>query len=483
MSLDLVLINPPLTMEERYGKFAALGSNTPNLGLCYLASSARSKGFSVKIIDAPVQDLNINQTVSLVKECRPKFIGVTAPTVSIIRADRVAKAIKDIGIKAPVIIGGAHVSALPVETMKEFPAFDIGVINEGELTILDILNTDANPRDLEKISGIVFRDNEDVFLTLPKSPTEDIDLLPYPAFDLLPDLAKHYRPSSHSYLRLPCASLVTSRGCNGKCLFCARPFIGERYRGHSAEYTLGMIDLLVKNYGVRDILFYDDNFLLDKKRVTAICEGLLKKNYNISWSCLARNETITSDFLNLIKRAGCWQIAFGIESGDQTILNNLKKRTTVEKNLKAIELTNKAGIHSRGYFMIGCPGETVESMNKTMDFTVSSGLKDFHSTFCTPMPGSELFDKAEDYGKFEKDWSKLGFWEPAFIPKGLSSKQLIAMHKKMFRVFYLRPKIIFRYAVFGMLHPGRIASYLKAGLAVLSYIFKTKAVDPKKVKN
>ena len=277
MALDLVLINPPLTMEERYGKFAALGSTTPNLGLCYLGASARNNGFNIKIIDAPVQDLDVNQTVSLVKELNPKFIGVTAPTVSIIRASRLAKAIKETGIKAPVIIGGAHVSSLPVETMKEFPAFDIGVINEGELTILDILNTVGSPRDLEKISGLVFRENGDVFLTPPKCPIEDIDLLPYPAFDLLPDMVKYYRPASHSYLRLPSAALVTSRGCNGTCTFCARPFIGEKYRGHSAEYTLGMIDLLVKQYGVRDILFYDDNFLLDKKRVTAICEGLLKK--------------------------------------------------------------------------------------------------------------------------------------------------------------------------------------------------------------
>src|SRR5210317_1635302 len=128
MDLALVLINPPLTMEERYGKFAALGSSTPNLGLCYLASSTRSNGFNVKIIDAPVEDLDINQTVSLVKELHPKFIGITAPTVSIIRASRLAKAIKERGIKTPVIIGGAHVSALPLETMKEFSAFDIGVI-------------------------------------------------------------------------------------------------------------------------------------------------------------------------------------------------------------------------------------------------------------------------------------------------------------------------------------------------------------------
>ena len=190
MILDLVLINPPLTMEERYGRFAALGSSTPNLGLCYLAASARNKGFNVKIIDAPVQDLDIDQTVSLVKELSPRFIGITAPTVSIIRASRLAAAIKEKHIKAPVLIGGAHVSSLPLETMKEFTAFDIGVLNEGELTILDLLRTVGNPRDLEKISGLVFREGEAVFLTPPKKPIEDIDLLPYPAFDLLPDMVK-----------------------------------------------------------------------------------------------------------------------------------------------------------------------------------------------------------------------------------------------------------------------------------------------------
>ena len=113
-------------------------------------------------------------------------------------------------------------------------------------------------------------------------------------------------------------------------------------------------------------------------------------------------------------------------------------------------------------------------MNKTMEFTVSSGLKDFHSTFCTTMPGSELFDKAESYGTFDRDWNKLGFWEPAFIPNWLTSEQIMSTHKKMFRVFYLRPKVILRYVIFGIFHPGRIVSYLKAGLAVFSYIFKKK---------
>jgi len=474
MPLDLVLINPPLTMEERYGKFAALGSNTPNLGLCYLASSVRNSGFSVKIIDAPTLFFDMYQPVSLINESKPGFIGIIASTVSIVRANNLARAVKEAGNKEPVLIGGAHVSSLPLETLREFPSFDIGVINDGELTVLDILHSNSKPDELEKIAGIVFQRDGEAFLTAPKGPIKDIDVLPYPAFDLLPDLAKHYRPASHSYLKLPSSALISSRGCNGSCSFCARPFIGERYRGHSAEYTLGMIDMLVKDYGIKDIIFYDDNFLLDKKRVEKICEGLLQRNYGLSWSCLARNETVSSDYMNLIKKAGCWQIALGIESGDQQILDNLNKKTTVEKNRRAIELINRAGIHSRGYFMIGCPGETVESINRTLGFIRTSGLKDFHSTFCTPMPGSKLFENADSFGTFYRDWKKLGFWEPAFIPEGLTVKQLISMHRKMYRVFYLKPRIVFRYLMSGFRNPLRMLGYIKSGLPVFSYIFKNK---------
>ena len=469
MEIDLLLINPPITLEERYGTFASVGSQAPPLGLCYVAATVRNAGYSVQILDAPALNLDLPQTIDSIARINANLIGITASTVSIPRAAELAKAIKNHSINAPIMVGGPHVSSIPEETLEEFNDFDIGVISEGEYTVPEIIACQKNGGNISEIAGIVFREGTKITLSPPRARIENLDELPLPAWDLIPWLPRYYKPAPHSYKMLPSSTLITSRGCNGTCTFCARPFMGEKYRSHSAESTIEMIDHLVKVYGTRDIMFYDDNFLLDRKRVTTICEEILRRNYKISWSCLARTDIMPEDFFKLIKRAGCWQIAYGIESADQTILDNLKKRTTIEKVAEMICKTNEAGIHSRGYFMIGCPGESLETIDKTTRFLTQSGLKDFHVTFCTPMPGAELFKTAEHYGEFDRDWKKLGFWEPVFIPHGLTKQQLIDSHRRMYRKFYLRPSIFTRYMIKFILHPGNIGSIINAGLNVLKY--------------
>ena len=470
MEKDIVLVNPPITLEERYGSFASVGSQAPPLGLCYLAASARKHGFSVQIIDAPALNMDLPRTTAEIEKVNIRLIGLTASTVSIYRASELAKAIKESGIMAPVIIGGPHVSSLPEETLEEFKEFDVGVINEGEFTLPEIISCYKEGGKIGTIAGLVYREGEKVVLSPARKNIEDLDSIPYPAWDLLPYLPKHYKPSPHSYQRLPSSSLMSSRGCNGTCTFCARPFMGEKYRAHSAEYTLGMIDYLVKAYGIKDIMFYDDNFLLDKKRVQIICEEILRRNYKIRWSCLARPEITSDDLFDLVKKAGCWQIAYGIESADQDILNNIKKRVTIERISEVIRKTNQAGIHSRGYFMIGCPGETKETIEKTTRFIRESGLKDFHVTFCTPMPGAELFETARNYGTFNRDWKKLGFWDPVFIPKGMTKQGLIESHRRMYRKFYVRPSIILRYLIKLLFtNPRSLINTLQAGFYVAKY--------------
>lgn len=470
MKRDLLLVNPPITLEERYGSFASVGSQAPPLGLCYLAATARNSGYSVQIIDAPALDMDLTRTMAEVGKIDAEVIGLTASTVSIYRASELAKTIKQSGITAPILIGGPHVSSLPRETLEEFGEFDLGVLNEGEFTVPEILACHKGGGNPGAISGLVYREANEAVLSPSRSNIEDLDTVPYPAWDLLPHLPEYYKPSPHSYLKLPSTSLMSSRGCNGTCTFCARPFMGEKYRAHSADYTVGMIDHLVTVYGIRDIMFYDDNFLLDKKRVVTICEALLKKDYTISWSCLARPEITSDDLFGLIKKAGCWQIAFGIESADQGILETIRKKATVERMSEVIRKTNEAGIHSRGYFMIGCPGETKETIEKTTRFIRESGLKDFHVTFCTPMPGAELFETAHKYGAFAQDWKKLGFWDPVFIPRGMTKEQLIDSHRRMYRKFYLRPAIFLRYFIKLLItNPRSILDTLKAGLYVAKY--------------
>lgn len=486
MKKDLLLVNPPITLEERYGAFASVGSQAPPLGLCYLAAIVRKSGYDVHIIDAPALDMELKKTITEIKKITTEIIGITATTASIIRASELAQAIKENNIPAQIVIGGPHVSALPERTLQEFKEFDIGVINEGEHTVAELVSCIIKNGNLADVAGIVYRHNDDIKLTASRGLIENLDALPFPAWDMIPHLPTYYKPAPHSYYRLPSTSLMTSRGCNGRCTFCARPFMGEKYRSNSPEYTLGMIDYLVKKYGIRDIMFYDDNFLLDRKRVTKICEEILRRGYKITWSCLARTDVMPEDFFKLIRKAGCWQIAYGIESGDQTILNNMQKHATLERVREMIRKANEAGIHTRGYFMIGCPGETNETIEKTIQFITKSGLRDFHVTFCTPMPGAELFSTAGRYGTFECDWRKLGFWDPVFIPHGMTKDELIAGHRRMFRKFYLRPSVIGRYCLKIITTPGIMLNIIRAGIDVLKYSmrgyfkYKIKDIAPSK---
>jgi radical SAM superfamily enzyme YgiQ (UPF0313 family) len=467
MGCDLLLINPPLSMEAIYGAFADLGSRVPHLGLCTIAAVARRAGFTVKIIDAPALNLGFKETVEFIVKEKPKFVGISAVTDSILIAYSLVNTLKSQSLESKTIIGGAHITALPEETFNECEGLDIGVVGEGEATIVEILSG----KNLCKISGIIFREEGTVYRTPPGEYVQDLDSLPFPAWDLLPQLEKYYRPSPHMYLRLPSTSLLTSRGCPNRCSFCVMALSGKKFRAHSAEYTIEMIEHVMKNYHIRDIIFYDDNFLLDRKRAAEICEEMIRRKLNITWSCLARTEIISKDILKLIKRARCWQIAYGLESGDQRVLDILKKNTRVEKSEEVLKQTVKAGIRTRGFFMIGVPGETEESIEKTIDFAKRSCLNDFQATFFTPFPGTAFYRNINQYGEYTKNWSSMSTWAPVFVPHGLTLDKLIKYHKKMHRDFYFRPKIIFQYAARLIANPTPFFYAVKAALRLFAYSF------------
>jgi len=467
MECDLLLVNPPLSMEEIYGAFADLGSRVPHLGLCTIAAVVRRAGFTVKIIDAPALNLGFKETVEFIMKEKPRFVGISAVTDSILIAYSIVKTLESQYLQSKTIIGGAHITALPEETFNECESLDIGVIGEGETTIVEILAG----KNLQEIKGIIFREEGTVYRTPPGEYVQDLDSLPFPAWDLLPQLEKYYRPSPHMFLRLPSTSLLTSRGCPNRCSFCVMALSGKKFRAHSAEYTIGMIEHVMKNYHIRDIVFYDDNFLLDKKRATEICEEMIRRKLNITWSCLARTEIISKDILKLIKKAGCWQIAYGLESGDQRILDILKKNTRVEKSEEVLKQTVQAGIRTRGFFMIGVPGETEESIEKTIDFAKRSCLNDFQATFFTPFPGTAFYQNINQYGEYTKNWSNMSTWAPVFVPHGLTIDKLVKYHRKMHRDFYFRPKILFQYATRFATRPSILLNSLKAALRLFTYSF------------
>ncbi len=210
----IIFVNPPLTLEEMYGKLAIAGSRDPPLGLCYLAAITKEKGYETKILDAPAMNFGIKRSLEYILKENPDYVGITAVTLSITKAAKLAKMIKNINKNIKIIIGGPHITGIPKKTMELFKEFDIGVIGEGEITIVELLDHLNNKKSLNKIKGIVYRKNGRIILNKRREFISNLDKLPLPAWSLLPNLAKTYIPSAFGYEKLPSNVLITSRGCS-----------------------------------------------------------------------------------------------------------------------------------------------------------------------------------------------------------------------------------------------------------------------------
>lgn len=461
-------------MEERYGVLAKAGSKLPPLGLCNLAAVVRKAGIEVSIIDAPAAELGIKETFEMVREFDPDLIGITAVTISINNAARLAQYIKERNPQCTIVLGGPHVTAALKETLTRFPQFDFAVIGEGEDTLLEIVAGSTKNRNVEKIPGIAFRRNGDIVFSTPRPFIENLDKLPLPSWDLLPDFPKAYSQSAMRSHRFPSASLITSRGCYGKCTFCDTACFGRRIRNHSAEYVIAMIKNLIDRHHVKDISFYDDNFIAFPQRISKICKRITDEKLDTTWSCNSRIDAVQSfEQLQMLKKAGCWQICYGIESGNQKILNEVKKNVSLEQIKQVVEWTAKAGIYVKGFFMMGLPLETEETLRQTVDFARELPLTSAHVTFTTPLPGSELYNTASQYGVFDNDWSKMNMWTPVFIPYGLTEKILQKNKKRFFREFYLRPRIIYNYLK-TIRQPQQLLKLISGFWTLLTGLIKTR---------
>lgn len=240
-NIDIVFINSPLTLKERYEDFALSGAIEPPIGLCCIAAVTRINGFSTYLIDAEALCYDKHKILIELQNISPKYIGISSTTAGILKAAELADFLKKNINEIIIILGGNHISALPIETFEEFPSFDLGVIGEGEQTIIELLKALENNLPIDNIDGIIFRENGEIIQTNTRALIKNIDELPFPAWDLLPDIKKFYRVPSQSSKKNPVMPLITSRGCAHKCIFCDRKVFGNKVRMHSAEYTLNMI--------------------------------------------------------------------------------------------------------------------------------------------------------------------------------------------------------------------------------------------------
>jgi radical SAM superfamily enzyme YgiQ (UPF0313 family) len=444
--LRLSLISPPSTLEDFFGELSQTGSLQQPLGVAYLSSYLKQGGQTVQLIDAAAEKFTIPRLISEVKSFHPDIIGISAVTPSYLRISKVAQKLKE-ETGVPIIIGGAHVTSLPFETLSD-PAFDYGVMGEGELTSLDLLETIESGKDLSNVKGIVYRDNatKEVRITPRREYIKNLDDLPFPDRDSLPPLAE-YHPSQSSYRRLPLGTIISSRGCPHHCIFCDRAVFGNSYRARGAINVVDEIELLMQKHGAREVRFWDDTFNLLPPRVMKICKEIRNRRLDIEWSCVARVSNMTQEVLHSMRQAGCWQVDYGVESGNPEVLKSIHKGITMDLVRRAVKLSRANGLRVRAFFMLGLPGETEETMQQTINFAKSLDLDVAVFHIATPLPGTELFQIAKERGELSQDvkWDKYLMFsaeELPYVTKTLTEGVLREYSKKAYREFYMRPRFI-----------------------------------------
>jgi anaerobic magnesium-protoporphyrin IX monomethyl ester cyclase len=444
--MRVLLIYPPITIEERYSSaIGHAGGKQIPLGIYYLASYLKESGHEVKVVDAEAEGWSTEQIINLAADFLPQVIGISSTTVAFHRALNVAEVVKTRLPGIITVIGGPHVTAAAEDVLRH-KEFDYAVLGEGEQILCSLLNTIENREDAKSLPGVAFRENEAVIIN-PSCPfIDDIDRLPFPAYDLIKDFSL-YSPPPMNYKQLPVANIITSRGCPNQCTFCGHSVFGRSLRQRSPGNIADEISLLYNKYGIREIAFVDDTFTINAPRILTLFRILNHQDIRFPWTCMSRINTVDENILRFMKENGCWHISFGIESGNEAILRRIKKNISLQDVERVVNICSRIGILTKGFFIVGHPGETETTIEETINFALSLPLDDVVVTLNTPLPGTEQYRTANQHGSITKcDWSKYNMWNPVFIPEGLSQGLLQEKHRNFYRRFYLRPRIMKRYA-------------------------------------
>jgi radical SAM superfamily enzyme YgiQ (UPF0313 family) len=469
MKPRLVLATAPVSLEDRYGKYAAAANTQPSFGVASLAASAIKAGAEVAIVEASSLNLTVEAAADLCHACNPQILGISATSVGIIAAAELARQIKLRVSGIVTVIGGCHASALPERTLREFPEFDLAAVGEGEATISEIIRRfEGGDRTLSDIPGTCSRGSDGIRTNPRRPPIENLDDLPLPAWSLLEGFPGKFKPSPARIMRWPCASVVMTRGCPNACTFCDRSVFGRHCRAYSPSRAADLCEDLVRNYGVREILIEDDTFIINRKTVTAFCNELLNRKLNLSWSCLGRADRVDLELLCLMKKAGCWHISFGIESGDEEILRSVNKNLNLEQISSALEMCRKAGLRTKGFFMVGFPGESERSISATAELVRKLPLDDISVMHLTPFPGSELARLVNEDCSSISDWKSMNALKPVYVPAGMTAEALEQARDRIYRSFFSRPDVLARHAVHALRHPRLIPFYLAGARSIFN---------------
>ena len=450
--MKVLLINPPdnYPISANIPEYAS-DKHLPPLGLLYIASYLAAKSnHSVKIYDAILHSATYNQIAE--EALAYDVIGITTITFQLIDVIETVKAIRKINKMVAIILGGPHLAVYPKETIR-IPGVTYCLVGECDKTFTQLVNMLSEGKtNYHTIPVLYWNQDGEIHSNPADEFIQDLDQLPIPnrhllEYEMYNSIFSHLDSKSHLV-----TTMFSSRGCPYKCIFCDRPNLGKSFRYHSSKRVVEEIEYCIE-LGIAEILFYDDTFNVVGERVTDICELILQKNLDIKWDIRARVNNVSYDVLKLMHRAGCRRIHFGVESGNEEILKVMKKGITRKLAREAFGNARKLGIETTGYFMFGCPNETLPQIQETLDFALELNPDYAHFSILTPFPGTPIYMDALKQGLFEKDYwrefseSPSPDFVPFFLPNTLPREQLIVILNRAYKTFYIRPKYLFRQAI------------------------------------
>jgi anaerobic magnesium-protoporphyrin IX monomethyl ester cyclase len=498
-AVDILLVNPPtpdggywIRTQHRVGRRTRENMVWPQVSLAQMAALLEPV-YKVKVIDANAERMTWQEFSRLIDRYQPKYYlsQLTAPTLeNDMYGCFLAKA-RD----AKTIVFGTHVTPIPIETMRPFPALDFALVGEPDLTIRDLLDhlenrfDERSPEinllfekhdsqykpaikedgtvDLHGIKGLAWRDGEEIVINFPRPFIADMDDLPIPMHELLP-LQKYRMP----LIKGPFTFIVTSRGCPAGCTYCIK-HVSYQYTARLRSPRLIMDELWrLKKLGINNIHMYADLFTVNRDQVIELCKLMIEENINIKWTCNSRVDYVDEEMLQLMGKAGNWLISWGIESGNEQILKHARKGAYPDKAERALLWAKKAGIKNWGYFIIGLPGETEETIRQTIDFSKKLPLDIALFHVAAPYPGTPFFFEVVQNG-----WFRPGTrWEQVDMDKGtvldypdLPAERLLYWQKRAWREWAFRPGPIFTYIKMLLSDISTIRSALSVGLQHLSW--------------
>ncbi|MDI6780753.1 MAG: radical SAM protein [bacterium] len=459
--MKILLISP--SQKTIYGSSA----HPPYLplGLLYVAAVLEKEGYEVEVIDFDADKIEDSQFAGRLKNIDVVGITATTPTFNhAVHLVEIVKKHKDI----PVIFGGIHPTIAPMDVMKN-TNIDFVVKGEGEKTILELIKGIESGGEFASIDGICYKKNGQVCQNKDRELIQDIDTIPFPARHLLKNFYSYIPPDA---IASPATSIMTSRGCPGRCTYCCtKQIFGIRFRFRSIKNMVDEIEYLINKFGIKEVHIVDDCFTVIKKKVLDFRDEIKARKINIYFALPngLRVDHVDKEILLALKDINVSTVLYGVESGNQSILDGIKKGITLETVRKTYKLSKELGFATGGFFMIGLPGENPGTIKETIKFAIELDPDFAKFLILKPYPGSEIFRQLFEQNLIVnfnyEQYSTYAF--PVHKLPCLSQKEIYVWQKRAFRRFYLRPSKIIQ-------HIKRIRSFtqLKYNLFSVWFVFK-----------